>query len=310
MAIPYRMFSPTELVYPHEMKDITPRPMVRFQTFGNQFNSTVSICLPIPMNISFVDAATYNDAELGFAGAAGMAAARTGLGSGGTNIAGGVSAGLGAIAGGMPKSLGNFAQALTENYNKSSADAKAAVSIGVGATLNKNITTQFTGTGTRRFSFQFKFISTSQAESDTINAISKAFRAGLYPKGNAYQLQYPPTWKIQFVDGLHGGDIPYLPKIFECYLDGITANYNTIANMFRVDSSPLDSEMTLTFIESRALTKDDIVYLEDNSYDKSRFLAAYNVPSATPDVNGDAASPTAPVVAGTTTVNSTITKTV
>ena len=308
MAIPYRMFSPTELVYPHEMKDTTPRPMVRFQTFGNQFNSTVSICMPIPMNIAFADAATYNDSELGFFGGAGMAAARTGMGSGSTDISGGVSAGLGAISGGIPKSLGNLAQGLTENYSKASAEAKSAVSIGVGATLNKNITTQFTGTGTRRFSFQFNFISTSNAESKTINDISKAFRAGLYPKGNAYQLQYPATWKIQFIDGLLGDDIPYLPKIFECYLEGMTTNYNSIANMFRVDGSPLDSEITLTFIESRALTKDDIVYLEDNPYEKSRFLAAYNVPSATPDINGDAASPTASVTA--TTVNSTTTKTV
>jgi len=297
MAIPTPTVSPAELVYPHEMRnnDLGHRPMVRFSTFGNQFNSTVSICMPIPMNISFTDAATYNDAELGFAGGAGMAAARSGLGSGGTDISAGVSAGLGAIAGGIPKSLGNLAQGLTENFGKADDKAKAAVSIGVGATLNKNITTQFTGTGTRRFSFQFKFISTSNDESNTINAISKAFRAGLYPKGNAYQLQYPPTWKIQFVDGLKGLDIPYLPKIFECYLESMATNYNSIANMFRVDGSPLDSEITLTFIESRALTKDDIVYLEDNPYEKSHFLAAYNVPSATPDINGDAASPTAPV---------------
>ena len=297
MAIPYRMFSPTELVYPHEMKATTPRPMVRFQTFGNQFNSTVSICMPIPQNIAFADAATYNDAELGFLGGAGMAAARTGLGSGGTDIAGGVNAGLGAISGGIPKSLGNLAAALSQGYSKSSDDAKAAVSIGVGATLNKNITTQFTGTGTRQFSFVFKFISTSNDESNTINAISKAFRAGLYPKGNAYQLQYPPTWKIQFVDGIFGNDIPYLPKIFECYLQSMSTTYNSIANMFRADGSPLDSEITLGFIESRALTKDDIVYLEDNPYEKSHFLASYNVPSATPDVNGDAA--TAPATSTT-----------
>lgn len=286
------------LVYPLELNSVSTsvvgaqagRPMIRFQSFGAEPGSSVAICMPIPQNISFADAATYNDAELGFAGGAGMAAARAGLGAGG-NIEAGVNAGLGAIAGGIPKSLGNLAQGLTASFTSAGGTAQSAVSIGVGATLNKNITTQFTGTGTRRFSFVFKFISVSSAESNRINEISKAFRLGLYPKGNAYQLQYPATWTIQFVNGVTGNDIEYLPKLFECYLESMTSTYNSIANVWRTDGSPLDSEITLTFIESRALTKDDIKFLEDNPYDKSRFLANYNVPDATvSDVNSNSAT--------------------
>jgi len=295
------------LVYPLELQATTDRPMIRFQSFGTEPGSSVCVCMPIPQNIAFADAATYNDAELGFSGGAGMAAAREGLGTGG-NIGAGVSAGMGAIAGGIPKSLGNLAQGLSASYGKASSQVQSAVSIGVGATLNKNITTQFTGTATRRFSFVFKFISVSSDESQRINDISKAFRLGLYPQGNAYQLQYPATWTIQFIHGITGNDIEYLPKLFECYLESMSSTYNSIANMWRTDGSPLDSEITLTFIESRALTKDDIKFLENNPYDKSRFLANYNVPAATADVTGNSAAN--PTTTQASVVNSTVTKTV
>lgn len=302
------------LVYPLELNSVSTavvgaqvgRPMIRFQTFGTAAaGDSVSICMPIPQNISFADAATYNDAELGFAGGAGMAAARAGLGAGG-NIGAGVSAGLGAIAGGIPKSLGNLVQGLSASFTSAGAEVQSAVSIGVGATLNKNITTQFTGTGTRRFSFVFKFISVSSAESTRINDISKAFRLGLYPQGNAYQLQYPSTWTIQFLEGVSGNDIQYLPKLFECYLESMTSTYNSIANIWRTDGSPLDSEITLTFIESRSLTKDDIKFLEDNPYDKSRFLANYNIPNTTAtDVTNNSTSPTATTTTSTAATSTT-----
>lgn len=272
---------PTPLIYPIELAGSTTRPMIQFSSTSGTPATTSYIYMPIPMNISFADGASYNDVELGFVGAAIAKAGQSGA-----------AAAAKAATASMPKSLGSLAQAMTENSG-ASASIKAGVSIGVGATLNKNITTQFTGTATRQFQFQFKFIASTAAESKLIADILKTFRIGLYPKGTQYQLEYPPTWTIKFIHGASDShEIEFLPKIFPgCYLTTMSSTYNSIANMWRVDGSPLDTEMTLTFIEPRALTQEDIQKLVVKpgmlSATAQDFVAAYNMPSKEIDISND-----------------------
>lgn len=272
---------PEPLIYPMELASATNRPMIQFSSTYGTPAVTSYIYMPVPMNISFADGATYNDVELGFVGASIAKLGQDGA----------VGAAKAAVAS-MPKSLGNLAQGLAE-ISGAPTEIKAGVSIGVGATLNKNITTQFTGTATRQYQFEFKFIASTAAESKLIADILKTFRLGLYPKGTQYQLQYPPTWNIKFINGASDGrEISFLPKIFPgCYLTTMTSTYNSVANMWRVDGSPLDTSMTLTFIESRALTQDDIQKLVVTSGRQETlaqdFVAAYNMPSNESDISND-----------------------
>lgn len=270
----------SQLIFPTELRG-SKRPMMELNCFAPNDGGTFVVYVPIPSNVSFDDAASYNDTDLGIIGGLAMAAAR--------NVSGNLSGSV------LREALGTGARA----YNKATeagmgkdttkgligAALKASgvggegvssgVSIGMGATLNKNVTTEFSGVGTRAFTFAFKFIAKDKQESQIIADIVKGFRANLYPIGNFISLKYPPTWRIRFIDGVEGKDIKYLPKIFECYLTALSSNFNASVNIWHNDGSPIETDITVAFKESRALTYEDIKRLGEKAYEKEDFLSQY-----------------------------------
>lgn len=286
--------SSPSLVYPLELKSLPTRPTIRFMKDGGSGTSGLtSVSMPAPNSIAFADSASYNNAELGARGQLAAEGAKTAMT--GKPIAAMTDAVKSAVGGFSPTGL---ALALT-NSSSAGEGIKSGVSIGVGATLNKNITTEFTGIGTREFSFAFKFISRSAAETQEVNNIFRLFRSGLYPKGDLYQLKYPPKWQIKFMVGV--AEIEHIPKIFECYLKDMTSTYNAGSNSWRVDGSPLESDLTLTFVETRALTLDDIEKLE-GGFDSAKFASRYNTPA---DAADPAPGTTLAATAGAAVSNST-----
>jgi hypothetical protein len=280
-------YKPTRLIYPEDLINSAKgnRPMMRMRCDKPNIEEgdpkPIDIYVPIPVGITFEDGASYNDAELGILGGSTMYAARNiSAGASTGRIAGAVDA---AIESGQ-KALGsvtgkNVVNLITAGIGKGlgiDSEIQSGVSIGMGTTLNKNVTTEFTGVGTRNFSFSFKFVSKSEEETLVIKNIIEALRSNLYPMGNFISLQYPPTWNIQFLEAvvegntkltnLDGTDIPYLPKIFQCYLKGLTSNFNPTANVWRRDGSPIETDVTVQFVESRALTYEDIKRLEAKAF--------------------------------------------
>lgn len=240
-------------VFPTELKSSSStRPMIRFECLQD---SGAIIYLPVPEGLQFSDSATYNDTELGFLG---------GQISNGANILknGGGLADLGKNAlSNLPKDAGGILQAITANTGLSD-EVKSAVGIATGTTLNKNITSEFTAVGTRGYSFSFQMIPKSKDEATEIKNIVTAFRLGLYPTGNQYQLKYPPKWKIQVVSSPTGSsDSAYLPKIYDTYMTAFSSTYNQSGNLWYTDGSPLETTIALTFSETRALTREDIAKL-------------------------------------------------
>ena len=287
----------TPLIYPVELRG-TNRPMMRMKcvkpnTPRKKSNDPafvgppapgaapgadqIDIYVPIPIGITFEDGASYNDAELNLLGGLAMNAAR--------NINAGASAASieGALAGALKTgqdALGSvktrdIVAGIVSKIPGVDNEIKSGVAIGMGTTLNKNVTTEFTGVGVRSFSFSFKFVSKSEEETNVIKNIIETFRSNLYPVGNFISLQYPPTWNIQFLNGVSGLDIPYLPKIFECYLKGLSSNFNPSANVWRLGGSPIETDVTVQFIESRALTYDDIKSLEARAFQEGDFQRLY-----------------------------------
>ena len=96
-----------------------------------------------------------------------------------------------------------------------------------------------------------------------ITKIIKTFRENMYPKGNDVILTYPPIWTMKFYDGATGTENRKLPKIFQSYLTGMTATYNGTTNMFHNDGSPVETDVSVQFQETRALTLKDIVGLSE-----------------------------------------------
>lgn len=240
-------------VFPSELKSLSAiRPMIRFECMGDG-DLANNIYLPVPEGLQFSDSATYNDTELGFLGSqlGNVAGALSGNGGSLTNLASNALKNL-------PKDAGGILQAISSAMPMGE-DLKSAVSIATGTTLNKNITSEFTAVGTRGYTFEFQMIPKNDSESITIKEIVRAFRRGLYPSGNQYQLKYPPKWKIQVVQSpTRTSDSTYLPKIYDTYLTTFSSSYNTNGNMWYSDGAPLETTISVQFSETRALTKEDI----------------------------------------------------
>jgi hypothetical protein len=258
------------LYFPDDLRSGS-RPLMQLvcNSVRSDYHDSFFVYLPVPLNLQFADAATYNDAELNAAGMIGgaLSAARSGGITGASNY-------LGNLKGSIPNSLPELGQ-LAASMAPLDDSVKSAISIGLGTTLNKNITTEFTGMATRRFHFAFKFMAKSKSESEMIRNISRAFRIGLYADGNSLQLQYPPTWTIRFLDG-NGSDLEYIPKIYECYLETANVSYNQTANIWFSDGAPLECDLSLSFIETRALTAEDIRSLDDAPFNKLASQVNFN----------------------------------
>ena len=112
----------------------------------------------------------------------------------------------------------------------------------------------------RQFSFAFKLIATSASEARQIEKIIKAFRTYMYPEAiklGAVPIGYrfPPMFKIDFD---YAGSKTTIPSLLECHLKSVQAVYNSTSGTFHEDGQPTEVDLTLTFLEYRALTRQDI----------------------------------------------------
>lgn len=266
-TVPY----PSTLIFPPTIIQFDEnRPVIIFKQESNRATTAQHIVMPIPQALQFNDSASYGNPELGFTGAAILNA---GLSSSLSNATSDV---LKQAKTSIPSNMSELAQYLsTKTLDR---EKQAAVGIATGTTLNRNIVTEFTGVGTRQFGFQFKLVATSADESNIIKNMIDIFREGLYPEGDSLQLKYPPIWYIDFKKGK--ANIEHIPKIFPSYLTNLSTSYNASTNLFHADGSPVEIDLQLTFMESRALTRADIVALKkkaafegDSSFKRAFFIA-------------------------------------
>lgn len=262
---------PRELIYPSYLKDekYLNRPVIEFccldarPQFGIDANTT--IYLPAPA-LSINNNSMYDDTPLGIMGAAAMETMDSIQQS---DSASGFIDSL--------KNKGNEAF----NKAKNSLDLKTGALFGLSraleevpgakevaagakiasrATVNKHVVTEFTATATREFELQFKFIPDSQSEAITINNIVKLFKISVYPAvSNLLLLEYPPRWSVKFLKSITSNEeLESLSKIFNCYLLSCNISYNGENNAFFEDGNPLETNISLTLKETRALNANDI----------------------------------------------------
>lgn len=212
-----------------------------------------NIYLPGPTGLTVNDQANYNTSDFGITGAenkfseSGIKQALRAAGLKGAKLAGGL------------LTAGNLSGEQVEK--------------GAGIIANPNTNTTFSGSGVRSFSFNYKFIPESEAESATVKKIIRRFKGLSYAalssddKENpaSLLLTYPPIWEIKFLT-LEGGryvENSFMPKLFKCYLTAVETNYNPSTNVFFRDGAPNEIELTVTYQETRALSRNDIDDLEN-----------------------------------------------
>lgn len=231
---------------------------VTFTAYDKDGGSIGKCALYMPPGVSFADGAGYSTFEMGPLG---------------SDIAAGISSGIGAdsiksvldsataaansnadlrtiMAGKMIQNA-----AMVPGADKVSDIYQASKSI----TVNPNITTAFQNMNIRSFVFNFKLVPDRQEDSAMIKKIQNFFRELMYADtaGQGYLLSYPAKWSIKFKNSAYQEN-PYYPKIFESYLTNFQTSYNASGHLHHRDDAPTEVDISLTFQETRVLTQQDI----------------------------------------------------
>jgi hypothetical protein len=270
----------SELIFPDTLRAQPNVHTVRFSVYDNSAGKMdiKHIFLPCPANIAINDSATYNTIDLGVAG--------TALGK--SIQDGGFSPSK------IAESLKSQAAGATSNFNE--AEIAGAVSqllpgpdaitgaarLASRTLLNPNTNTTFAGNALRSFTFGFKMVATSAEEAEVIRKIHHRFRRFSYADSKSSDqniiLAMPPTWTIHFLDG-NKQENKFIPRIFSCYLVSVESAFNSTTNMFHEDGAPLEVDVSLSYQETRALTRTDIDSLNEESLGENRGIDENGTPN-------------------------------
>ena len=223
-----------------------------------------SIYLPIPPGISFSDNMQYSAIDLGIIGSTIAKATTAAVNEGGfmSGAGGAIGAAAGTLMNKM-RSANGAAVASLAAKTTGFDNVSNFIDFGSRQVVAPNTNTAFQNSTIRQFQFSFKMMPKDKKEADTITEIIKRFRQNMYPMGNDLILTYPPIWNIHFYDGSTASENTKLPGIYDCYLTGMSSVYNSSGNMFHADGHPVETDVQLTFEETRALTLADIEKLSE-----------------------------------------------
>lgn len=228
-----------------------------------------STTLYVPTSFVVNDIITYDTPSFGIAGAAGLQALQnTGdiVGAAGQAVTAGVS-GLKDMFGSSLNGVAARVAAARAASFIPSAVAQDVIRSAAQVTVNPNVRAIFRGVALREFTFQFKFIPKSRAESEEIKRIIRFFRYHAYPegfdiKGVPVAFIFPSMFKIK----LNYNNSPIGSRIKLSYLRNISTNYNPTSSSFHSDGSPSEIDLSLTFLEHKTLTRQDIEGNQNGSF--------------------------------------------
>ena len=232
-----------------------------------------------PVSQAFVDGVNYGDANLGIVAGGGVAAAEAGLDA--------VQTGLDQVSSSIQTLVDTV---LDKNFKLSDVAKSEAARFGAAKALNAlgplgdrtaigqaftlanrvivnpNVRKLFNGVIVREFAFQFKMIPTSPEEGEVIQKIIKTFRKELYPRAFRVPIgseasaslgyNFPNAFKIKF--NFKGSENLNVPKILPCYLRNVSHTINPTGGGFKNDGKANEIDLTLNFLEHRAIEQQDI----------------------------------------------------
>ena len=145
--------------------------------------------------------------------------------------------------------------------NKISPEVQGAIETTTGIALNPNRRSTLRGIGVRQFRFAFKMIPESPEEAQEVKRIVQFFREEMYPDTSddalSAALRFPSKFRIKLLYDKKKVATNILPS----FLAAVDVVYNSTGMAFHQDGEFQETDISLSFIEERALTKRDI--LED-----------------------------------------------
>ena len=151
-----------------------------------------------------------------------------------------------------------------------SSDVTGAIETTTGVTLNPNRRQTLRGVGIRQFRFAFKLIPTSKKEADEITKIIQFFREEMYPETSSEGLQAALKFPSKFSIELRYGNKKVATGILPCFLETVDVAYNPSNMGFHEDGNFQETDISLSFVEERALTKRDIIAEVDPDFNDPR----------------------------------------
>jgi len=234
---------------------------------GVQHSPKGSVTMHMPTQLSFRDNIDYQNIAFGTTGSAAERALQENPGS----LAKAAAAGAEKFFDNITGVIDAFKSGITseaasiytqKTLGKFSEPVSGAIEVTSGVTLNPNRRSLLRGVGIRTFGFTFKLIPNNAQEAAEIKKIIEFFRKNMYPddiiENNtnvSIGYRYPNKFKIEME---YDGN-PVASKILPCFLQGFDTNYNPNSMSFHKDGEFPEIDITLTFIEERALRRQDIV---------------------------------------------------
>ena len=216
---------------------------------------TVAI-LPLPSGITVSDGASYENKDTGLMGGI-LGKSATGAGITEDELLAKADQ-LGAM---ISEQKGVASQALKSVVARMGGNAGR---VATGISPNPNTRAVFRQVNMRTFQYSLKMIPESVDEAENIKEVVKTFRKELYPEpdekrdGFILNYKFPNLFHIQFIIDAEVTEPQFLP----CYLTNMTVAYNSSSNSFMAkDGGSVnysETDMSLTFMEYRALDKEDI----------------------------------------------------
>jgi hypothetical protein len=227
---------------------------------GFKRKSLGHIVLYMPHGINESYRPQWTAQEIGLVGALGLQAWRgSQAGKGGWELLGqALATGKeGAMAVGLQKAAGIVGQESLVNLVLREEGKKA---------INPHMEQFFTGVDFRNFSFTFKFSPRSQKEAIQVQAIIRAFKfysaPAHYGKG-----KYGAFWQYPNEFGIEYWNADKLHKVKKCACTGVEVNYSgSGTNATFYDGHPVETDLTLNFIELTQMTKSDFRQADGSKY--------------------------------------------
>lgn len=266
-----RIVDPPVMKFPMNLED-KGRPMIRFTCIpssGDEGNR--SVYFPCPQGVSYADGGSYTTIDIGIIGTLAKIAASEGSPTQKAKMAGDIAVQEAQAAGTVGASILALKALGADNI-------ATAVEFANKQVRNPRTNTAFSGNTLRNFQFDFKMIGKSKQEVKMIDAIQRVFREKVYASKlggvSSFMLKYPPKWIIEFLEPTGGKELTYMPKIYSCYLTAANTVINASSNTFRdEDMSPYEIDVSLQFQETKILTREEIIDLEDgvreNEFDEA-----------------------------------------
>jgi|TARA_R110002153_G_scaffold9117_14_gene38133 hypothetical protein len=221
----------------------------------------------LPQQIQINDGVTFENQSLGYVGGVINQAMNSGTGA--------IPAAMEAIGASIANAFTSFdatsdvAKVGLARLSRGAGDGiSSAITNSLQVAPNPNMRAIFSGVNIREPSWTFKMVPESAEEAKQIEMIVQTFREFLYPEeildtvsGSQVPVgfKFPPIFRAKIMYGKK--ELEHLRpavKFLDMYLKGFTHTYNSSGMGFHSDGNFSEVEMTLNFIETRALSRKDV----------------------------------------------------